>query len=398
MLEKLKLLLLFLPFGLQAQQMSFALEQINAQALVEEGLTGKGIKVGIIDGGFLRANTKEALQHLFDNNLVMGYRDFLDSSAADFSGSRVLDDVHGTEVWEMIAGHSTKKGIQYGLATGAMYYLARTDHGAYERREEERNAIKAMEWMAAEGVQIINLSLGYNYGYTRKEENYQPTQMDGESTILTQAVDRISEAHDILIVVAAGNDGDKKWRIIDSPADAKSALTVGATKFKTKDDMAYSSKGPHWLAYVKPEVACFAGSGTSFSTPIITGFAACILEKNPTLSAAALKTVIMRSANLKYPNNFVGYGVPNAAKALRLLQGDLPQDTFTEISTTKSTHKLTFESKVPYLSIYHKKGWEVLSKEFVKPKKNEYRVKKVKDAESSTILWTTGELEIFWEK
>ena len=142
-----------------------------------------------------------------------------------------------------------------------------------------------MEWMAKQGVRIINLSLGYNYGYNNKAENYKPSQMDGKSTILTQAVERISREYDILFIVAAGNDGEKKWRIIDSPADAKSALTVGATKFKTWDDMSYSSKGPEWLEYVKPEISCFASSGTSFSTPIITGLAACILEKKPDLKS-----------------------------------------------------------------------------------------------------------------
>ncbi len=396
MIKRLKILFLFLPIGLSGQQLGFALEQLNAREIIDQKLTGKGIKVGIIDGGFLKADKNPSLGHLFERGLVAEYRDYLDSLSAPYSGSKALDDTHGTEVWEMVAGYHQEKDIQYGLATGATYYLARTDHGAYERREEERNAIRAMEWMAEEGVKIINLSLGYNYGYTDKSENYQPHQMDGKSTILTRAVDRISKQYGILVIVAAGNDGEKRWRIIDSPADAASALTVGATKFKTWDDMTYSSKGPRWLPYVKPEVACFASSGTSFSTPVITGLAACILEKNPSLSGEELKQIILNSSSLEHPNNHTGYGVPDAALALKMTETPAYVRVRKEVIHQKTAHKLTINSKVPYVVVYHKEGWKVLEKETLRSKSKEYKIKKIKGAKSTTVLWLDNHLEIFW--
>ncbi|MEM7297994.1 MAG: S8 family serine peptidase [Bacteroidota bacterium] len=394
-MKAIKLLLLFISCPLFGQQLSFALEQINGQAIIDQGLTGKGVKVGVIDGGFLKTDKIETLQHLFENNQIAGYRDYLDSSANDFDGSRAFDDVHGTEVLELIAGYSKERNVQYGLATNATYYLARTDHGGYEKRKEEEYAIEAMEWMAQEGVRIINLSLGYNFGYTDKRENYTPRQMDGKSTIVTQAVDRISKEYGILFIVAAGNDGENKWKIVGSPGDAKSALTVGATKFKVWDDMNYTSKGPEWLDYVKPEIACYASTGTSFSAPVITGLAACLLERHPNLSGQELKEVLIESGNLALPNNYIGYGVPDAITSFSLLKDEEIEKK--NSVRAKKSHLLELSKPSIYLKIYHKIGWKVVEKETIRTDRLKVKIKQKEDAESSTILWENGVLEIFWE-
>ena len=388
----LKLAFLFLSAPLFGQQLSFALEQINGQAIIEAGLTGKGVKVGIIDGGFLRADKSESLRHLFENGLVAGYKDYLDPSP--YSGSAGFDDAHGTEVWELIAGYSKEKKVQYGLATGATFYLARTDHGGYERKQEEKYAIEAIEWMAKEGVKIINISLGYNFGFNDKRENYQPEQMDGKSTILTQAVDRYSDEYGILFIVAAGNDGNHRWKVVGSPGDAKSALTVGATKLKVWDEMKYSSKGPEWLDYVKPEIACYSSLGTSFTAPVITGLAACLLEKDSTMTNEELKSIIVKSGNLDQPNNLIGYGVPDASQVLSRNEGG----SSTIIHVDKNSHQLVLEKPSIYLSVYHKDGWKVLKKEIIRKKKTKIKIKRNKGTTSSTVIWEGGSLEVVWKE
>lgn len=391
----LKLAFLFLTAPLFGQQLGFALEQIDGQAIIDAGLTGKGVKIGIIDGGFLRADKSESLRLLFENEQVAGYKDYLDPDAKDFAGSAAFDDVHGTEVWELIGGLNEERNVQYGLATGATYYLARTDHGGYERRQEEKFAIEAMEWMAKEGVRIINISLGYNFGFSNKRENYQPDQMDGKSTILTRAVNRLSEKYDILFVVAAGNDGDNKWGILGSPGDAKSALTVGATKLKVWDGMNYSSKGPEWLDYVKPEISCYASLGTSFSAPIITGLAACLLESDPSATMEQLKAAIINAGNLNEPNNFIGHGVPNANLALEYLKG--AEILWDNKKNARSSYTLDLKKTSIYITIYHKKGWKVIKKEVIRTDKMKVKIKQKEEAESSTVIWEGGSLEIVWE-
>lgn len=392
----LKLAFLFLSAPVFGQQLGFALEQINGQAIIDAGLTGKGVKIGIIDGGFLRADQSESLKLLFENGQVAAYKDYLDPEADPFTGSAAFDDVHGTEVWELVGGFNESRKVQYGLATGATYYLARTDHGGYERRQEEKFAIEAMEWMAKEGVQIINISLGYNFGFNDKKENYKPEQIDGKSTILTQAINRISEEYDILFVLAAGNDGDNRWKILGSPGDAKNALTVGATKLKVWDAMKYSSKGPEWLEYVKPEISCYSSLGTSFSAPIITGLAACLLEKDTAASAEQLKYAIMQSGNIIYPNNHIGHGVPNGEVALMMLEGAeiLWEDSE---KSAKQSVLINLEKPSIYVSIYHKKGWEVIKKEVIRTAKTKVKIRQRDDAESSTVIWESGSVEVFWE-
>ena len=96
LVKGLKLLLLFLSGPLFSQQLSFALEQINGQAIIDAGLTGKGVKVGIIDGGFMNADKTETLEALFKNGQVAAYKDYLDPKADDFAGSAAFDDSHGT--------------------------------------------------------------------------------------------------------------------------------------------------------------------------------------------------------------------------------------------------------------------------------------------------------------
>ncbi|MEQ8812617.1 MAG: hypothetical protein RIE59_26335, partial [Imperialibacter sp.] len=114
--------------------LGFALEQIGAKAIIEDGLTGKGVKIGIIDGGFLGADENASLASIIADGRLKAFRNYLQpSDTIPFGGSRSLDDQHGTEVWELTGGYNAQKRIQFGLATGADYYLARTDHGAPAR-------------------------------------------------------------------------------------------------------------------------------------------------------------------------------------------------------------------------------------------------------------------------
>lgn len=393
----LKLAFLFLTAPLFGQQLGFALEQIDGQAIIDAGLTGKGVKVGIIDGGFLRANKSESLKNLFKNGQVAGYKDYLNPEAGAFEGSAAFDDVHGTEVWELVGGFNKERNVQYGLATGATYYLARTDHGGYERRQEEKFAIEAMEWMAKEGVRIINISLGYNFGFNDKRENYQPNQIDGSSTIMTKAIERLSADYGILFVIAAGNDGNNRWEILGSPGDAKSALTVGSTKLKVWDGMNYSSKGPEWLDYVKPEISCYSSLGTSFSAPIITGLAACLLEKDPNLNHEELKQVILQAGSLQYPNNYIGHGVPSASRALTLIGKSEILSNEHKVDGLKNIEMVELDQPSIYVTVYHKMGWKVLRKEVIRTNKTQVKIKRREDAESSTVIWEGGTLEIDWK-
>ncbi|MFA1772928.1 S8 family serine peptidase [Rufibacter glacialis] len=305
------------------QYMGKALTQLKPEALLAAGLTGRGVKVGVIDAGFYEAPQKAGLQAIFEEGRLKAYRDFVNPTQSQVFHQRESGlDSHGTDVLLCLGGSDPAQRVLSGFAHQADYYLARTDHGGKEARIEEEYFVRALEWMDSLGVRLVNSSLGYGTGFDNPAENYLPAQMDG-SSFIARAVQMAVEQKGMVLVIAAGNDGgNKKWRVVNTPADAPGVLTVGATNFTTWTKQGYSSIGPSFLPYLKPDVACFASSGTSFSAPIIAGLAACLLEENPALTPRQLTDIIKQSSHL-YPfgNNFVGYGVPNAAKALELVQG-----------------------------------------------------------------------------
>lgn len=396
------LFFMLIHFASHGQRLGFAVEQINGQALIQQGYSGQGIKIGVVDGGFLNANTSKSLAHLFQNNQIIGYRDYATPDMKPYGGSKFLDDGHGTEVLTLIGGYNSESKVQFGLATKATFYLARTDHGGYEKREEEKNAIKALVWMAEQGVRVVNMSLGYNYDYTDPKENYKPQQMDGESTILTRAVDSISKKYDMLIVVASGNDGDNSWKINNSPADATLALTVGATKLKMWDNMAYSSIGTPYVNFIKPEVACFSPDGTSFSAPVITGLAASLLSANPELTAQELKQLIISSCHLSCcPNNLVGYGVPNADDALNIISKKKTNDNNQAkyVSTRKKRYKFRIKTKPLYVTVFHKKeNNHVVHKQLIHRFKKKIKIHRKEKAVKSTVLVGNKRIiEVSWK-
>jgi hypothetical protein len=297
--------------------------QVSASAFTEHGLTGKGVTIGVIDVGFFGVTSNKALQHLLNENRITDVQDYINPSKTNhFTQLETNSDFHGTEVLQMITGFEPTKKLQHGMATGANFCLARTDHGIKETRQEEDNWIMAMERMDSLGIRLINTSLGYALGFTNPKENYKPQEMDGNTSIISRATRMATEEKGILIVVSAGNEGDDpKWRIVSTPADAEGVISVGATKAKSRDKIGYSSIGPEFLPYLKPNVSCFSPSGTSFSAPVITGFVACLMQANPSLSNKQLKHIIEKSAHLyPYGNNYIGYGVPDAGKALQLLK------------------------------------------------------------------------------
>ncbi len=401
-MRSIKLLFLFvLPFGLLSQQLSFALEQIGGHALIEKGLSGKGVKIGIIDGGFLYANEDSSLSGHFSEGRVKYYKDFVTPDLTPYGGSKGQDDGHGTEVWEQIGGYNPEKKIQFGLATEAEYYLARTDQQVYERREEEEFLIEALAEMIDQGVRIVNISLGYTNGYSRRSENYRPEQIDGRSTWITSAMDSLLAQRDVLVIISAGNDGDTRWQTLSAPADSENVLSVGASKLNLNEEMKYSSKGPATLDYVKPEISCFSTTGTSFSAPVITGLAACLLELDSTLTSNEIKNLIIRSGSLyPYPNNYLGYGIPSGYKLLQLMSGKENEDK--EVANTQKSRiafkiKSETDEKIRSLAYHKVNGWRVIKKEIIRSK-SRVVVKRPEGADQTTLLLKgTEPIEIFWK-
>ncbi|HEV7350461.1 S8 family serine peptidase [Telluribacter sp.] len=384
-------------------QLAPVMAQVQSEAFLQSGFTGKDVTVGIIDAGFYGADSSFALRDIFSDKRVLGIRDYVkpDRPATMlYSTAESFSDVHGTEVMAAIGGMDKNDNIQYGMAMDSKFYLARTDYSLREWRGEEDNWIAAMEWMDSLGVRLINTSLGYARGFSDPKENYQPSQMDGKTSAISRAAQMAADKKGILVVVSAGNEGeDKNWRIISTPADAKGILSIGATNQRLWNKIGYSSIGPEFLPYLKPNVSCFSLYGTSLSAPVITGFAACLIQAHPELTNKELMELIEKSAHLyPYGNNYVGYGVPLASRALALAKAPYLPATGTSLKADGKAIDVPVTTSESLVVVYRKKNKkDVISQQVARVQNGVVSLKRQNGEQYTTIDLKDQAIEVVWE-
>jgi subtilisin family serine protease len=290
----------------------------NLVCAVEERWNGQGEIVAICDSGIDAEHPDLA--------------DRISVAVAGPQGGNVQDVVgHGTHVAGTIAGTGAASQSKIrGMAPAAelaIVGIVETDAARSQIVRIPANWATLLEYAAEKGAKIINLSLGHG-----KDALYDFGSL---------AVDEFVHAHpDVLVVVAAGNDGMATKRgyvrlsSVGTPATAKNVLTVGATatnrpgidrtwksfkadKFGTDPcaqermagdadaPAALSSRGPTDFESIKPDVvapgtyilaarskhaptAYFYDSypdsnygylnGTSMATPIVAGAAALVRQ------------------------------------------------------------------------------------------------------------------------
>ena len=288
------------------------------------GINGKGVRVAVFDGGFPQVNTHIAFKHLRDEGRIIKTWNFPNKKENVYGWNS-----HGTMTLSCIAGihhYSNDKGSQkedIGMATGAEFLLARTEVNAEPFKEEVWWQM-AVEWADKNGAQIISSSLGYG------KDRYYTKDMNGQSYVAKAG--NMAARKGILVCNSAGNEGsDKSWVTIITPSDADSVLCVGGidNSLTNYDHISFSSYGPSADGRQKPNVVAFGHAytantgasndnyhyvdGTSFSCPLVAGFAACALQAKPGMTAMQLFHEIEKSADLyPYCDYAYGYGVPQA--------------------------------------------------------------------------------------
>lgn len=195
---------------------------------------------------------------------------------------------------------------------------------------EEYAWVAGAEMADSAGCDLINTSLGYTV-FDDSLLNHTHSQLDGQSTIIAKGVN-IATSRGILVVVSAGNEGNKAWRYIGTPADAATALTVGAID-TNRLITTFSSRGPNAAGQIKPDVTAYGSavptitqgglisnaSGTSISSPVVCGFAACLLQANMAIPPGMLRQIIHQASDrYSVPDYDYGYGIPDFGKALEM--------------------------------------------------------------------------------
>lgn len=293
----------------------FQMSRMQGAAFRNQRLDGTGITIAVFDVGFKKADEHPAFRHLFDRGAVQATYDFLANDENVFHKG-----AHGTSVLGSIAGRFDT--IPMGLAPGANFLLARTERVWLESRAEEYSWIAAAEWADKHGADIISSSLGYS------ESRYFPEEMDGRTAPISRAAS-VAAAKGILVINAVGNEAEKRWGTVVAPADADSVLTVGAIDPEKDVALSFSSYGPAADGTLKPNISnlgkVFTATtkgfgimeGTSFSTPLSAGFAACLWQSKPGWSNMELFDRMQLAGHLyPYFDLVHGYGIPQASKAL----------------------------------------------------------------------------------
>jgi serine protease AprX len=175
-------------------------------------LDGSGIRIALLDAGFPGVDHHPAFEHLRRNKKIIATYDFVGKKEFVYSHNS-----HGTMTLSCITG--IMDSTNSGLATGAEFLLARTEKEFGEPYSEEENWLAAAEWADKNGANIISSSLGYT------NSRYFNTDLDGKKSLVARAAS-IAAKKGILVINAAGNDGDDAWHFIDTPGDADSVLYV----------------------------------------------------------------------------------------------------------------------------------------------------------------------------
>jgi subtilisin family serine protease len=262
----------------------------------------------------------------------------------DFTGQPDDNHRHGRSVLSIAAGFD--EGQLIGPAYGAEVLHARTEYDSTETNQEEDNLVAALEWMESEGVDVVNISLGYTT-FDAGEESYTYDDMDGNTAVTTIAAD-LAVGLGVVVVTSAGNAAgcgspNNCWFYVGAPADADSVITVGAVD-GTGGKAGFSSFGPTADGRIKPDVSAMGqgtyhygsggtygtGNGTSFSSPIVAGVVAQMLQANPALTPIEVRDILRQTAaNAANPNNATGWGIIDADAATLMAfdthtEGDVP--------------------------------------------------------------------------
>lgn len=303
----------------------------NAEFLHNLGFRGEGVQVAITDAGFTNYTTLTTFDSVRNRNRILGTWDYVlqRENVNGFS-------VHGMQCLSTMAANLPGKFL--GTAPEASFYLYRTEDAATEYPVEEQNWVAAAERADSLGVDLLSVSLGYN---TFDDSNFDHSyaDMDGHTTLIAKGVNT-AVAKGMMVVAAAGNDGNSQWHYITTPADADSVIAVGAVN-ANKQVAGFSSYGPSSDGQIKPTVAAVGaatviasaatglpvyGNGTSYACPLMAGILTCIKQAFPEIINASITDALIKSSD-RYlnPDDRTGYGIPDVKKTFALLQ----QKTFT---------------------------------------------------------------------
>lgn len=274
-------------------------ELVNFLFALDQGFTGKGQTVAIIDDGVLDVKG-ELAGKISPLSKDFGYD--VDSAGNKVARNAIGDanSIHGTPIAHIIgARYDAGKGDGVtGLAPDAKLMILRVD-GIIQNGDHAYNIDGAMNsairYAADNGAKIISMSLTGAYGATDSGLISAATYLNGKGG---------------LIINSSGNNSDadpKNYKNVNA-SNKDSWLFVGAidsliTEYRlasyssqcgTMMDRCVVAPGANATLNVKGEMVTFGG--TSSATPVVAALAADIISKWPQLTGVEAGKVILATA------------------------------------------------------------------------------------------------------
>jgi subtilisin family serine protease len=270
--------------------------------LADEGATETVLTDGLKS---LEGQLKNGLNPDFNPRTMVGdnYTDWHDHNYgnSDVTGQ---DAKHGTHVAGII-GAVRGNGIGVdGIAPSVTFMMIRTVPDGDERDKDVGNAIR---YAVDNGAQIISMSFG---------KAFSPYKAAVDDAV------KYADAHGVLMVHAAGNDGEDLGKAHNFPnptyldgGHPTLWIEVGASSWKGGEDLPakFSNYGQQQVDLFAPGVDILStvpgnqyerDSGTSMAAPVVTGVAALVMSYYPNLSASDVRKILIAST-AKYPTQIV---------------------------------------------------------------------------------------------
>ena len=285
----------------QASQVLTAVVKTLKAALKTDSLTGelvatlqpaspdvaraKAVYVSLARQGATRAAIDEALKELnarlhFGLDTTLNTRaivgdDTMNVNERGYGNPDVMgpDAQHGTHVSGIIGAIRGNAGGMHGIAPAVKIMMVRAVPDGDERDKDIANAIR---YAVDNGAQVINMSFG---------KGFSPQKAAVDAAV------KYADAHNVLMIHAAGNDGANMDSVQSFPnpryqdgGRPRNWIEVGASSWKGGSDLAakFSNYGQTQVDLFAPGVDILSSvpgdkyerdSGTSMAAPVVTGVA-----------------------------------------------------------------------------------------------------------------------------
>jgi subtilisin family serine protease len=253
-------------------------------------------KVAVLDSGVqhshpdLQANVWHNSGEINDNGKDDDRNGYVDDyygvNVRKGSGSGGDADGHGTHVAGIVGGRGNNDVGVSGLCWSAKLMPVRfmDDNG----RGSTSDAIAGLDYAVDQGAKIVNCSFGSS----------------AKSTALHDAIDDAQD-RGVLLVVAAGNDGDSLESHPEYPASYKDGNIVTVAATTSTDALAdFSNFGATSVDLAAPGDGIYSTyptstyrylDGTSMASPYVAGAAAMLRSANPDLSYSQIRSALLDS-------------------------------------------------------------------------------------------------------